>query len=132
MHKDGIEYFLYREEPIGLIEIIDGLDENAFIKVDTSNAALYFDPVTITGNCQCECSRNGIVAEEMNQIKMLIAHTVAQRSGFKDEMQEWYDRFPTGRFAKLDNVITIDRMLSELDSNYKRLSDFHNQAIRTA
>ncbi len=75
---------------------------------------------------------NEIITEEMNQIKMLIANTVAQRSALKDEMQEWYERFPTERFAKLDNLISIDGMLSELDSNYKRLWDFHNRAIRTA
>lgn len=75
---------------------------------------------------------NEIITEEMNQIKMLIANTVAQRSALKDEMQEWYERFPTERFAKLDNLISIDSMLSELDSNYKRLWDFHNRAIQTA
>lgn len=74
---------------------------------------------------------NEIITEEMNQIKMLIANTVAQRSALKDEMQEWYERFPAARFAKLDNLISIDGMLSELDSNYKRLWDFHNRAIQT-
>ena len=67
-----------------------------------------------------------IITEEMNQVKMLIANTVATRNALKDEMQEWYERFPTQRFVKLDNLIMIDSMLSELDSNYKRLWDFHN------
>lgn len=75
---------------------------------------------------------NEIITEEMNQIRMLIANTVAQRIALKDEMQEWYDRFPAERFAKLDNLIFIDDKLSELDSNYKRLWDFHNRAIQTA
>lgn len=75
---------------------------------------------------------NEIITEEMKQIKMLIANTVAQRNALKDEMQEWYERFPTERFVKLDNLITIDGMLSELDSNYKRLWDFHNKTIRSA
>ncbi len=74
---------------------------------------------------------NEIITEEMNQIKMLIANTVAKRSALKDEMQEWYDRFPTERFVKLDNLITIDGMLSELDSNYKRLWDFHNKTRKS-
>jgi len=69
---------------------------------------------------------NEIITEEMKQIKMLIANTVAQRNAIKDEMHEWYERFPTERFTKLDNLITIDGMLSELDSSYKRLWDFHN------
>jgi len=67
-----------------------------------------------------------IITEEMKEIKMLIANTVAERNAIKDEMQEWYERFPTERFIKLDNLITIDGMLSELDSSYKRLWDFHN------
>jgi len=69
---------------------------------------------------------NEIITEEMKQIKMLIANTVAQRNAIKNEMKEWYERFPTERFVKLDNLITIDGMLSELDSSYKRLWDFHN------
>ncbi|HHD79963.1 MAG TPA: hypothetical protein ENK90_02225 [Epsilonproteobacteria bacterium] len=69
---------------------------------------------------------NEVITEEMKQIKMLIANTVAQRNAIKNEMQEWYERFPTERFIKLDNLIAIDGMLSELDSNYKRLWDFHN------
>ena len=75
---------------------------------------------------------NEIITEEMQQIKMLIANTVAQRNALKNEMQEWYEHFPSERFAKLDNLITIDGMLSELDSNYKRLWDFHNQSMQTA
>jgi hypothetical protein len=75
---------------------------------------------------------NEIITEEMYQIKMLIANTVAQRNALKEEMQEWYERFPTERFRKLDNLITIDGMLSELDSNYKRLWDFHNKPIQSA
>lgn len=74
---------------------------------------------------------NEIITEEMNEIKVLIANTVAQRNVLKDEMQEWYEHFPTERFVKLDNLITIDGMLSELDSSYKRLWDFHNKAIQT-
>lgn len=75
---------------------------------------------------------NEIITEEMQQIKMLIANTMAQRNALKSEMQEWYERFPKERFARLDNLITIDGMLSELDSHYKRLWDFHNQAVHTA
>ena len=68
-----------------------------------------------------------VITEEMDQIKKLIAHTVATRSLLKNEMEEWYNRFPSERFVKLDNLIMIDGMLSELDSNYKRLWDYHNR-----
>lgn len=73
-----------------------------------------------------------IITEEMNQVKMLIAHTVAMRNVLKAEMQTWYERYPSERFTKLDNLIMIDNMLSELDSNYKRLWDFHNKDKLTA
>lgn len=75
---------------------------------------------------------NEIITEEMKQIKMLIANTIAQRNAIKDEMQEWYERFPAERFAKLDNLIAIDGMLSDLDSHYKRLWDFHNSNTQRA
>lgn len=68
-----------------------------------------------------------VITEEMDQIKKLIAHTVATRNLLKNEMEEWYNRFPSERFVKLDNLIMIDGMLSELDSNYKRLWDYHNK-----
>ncbi|MDM5270897.1 hypothetical protein PGH07_01750 [Sulfurovum sp. zt1-1] len=68
-----------------------------------------------------------IITEEMLQLKQLIIKTISKRETLKDEMTEWYNRFPNERFAKLDNLIVIDSMLSELDSNYKRLWDFHNR-----
>ena len=69
---------------------------------------------------------NEVITEEMQQLRLLIAKTVAKRDALKDEMQEWYTHFPGNRFTKKDNLIMIDSMLSELDSNYKRLWDFHN------
>ncbi len=72
---------------------------------------------------------NEIITDEMYEVRNLIATTVATRNALKDEMEEWYARFPTERFIKLDNLIMIDGMLSELDSNYKRLWDFHNKNI---
>lgn len=68
-----------------------------------------------------------IITEEMHQLKQIIMKTISKRESLKDEMTEWYTRFPNERFAKLDNLIVIDSMLSELDSNYKRLWDFHNR-----
>ena len=71
-----------------------------------------------------------IITEEMLQLKQLIMKTISKRETLKDEMTEWYTRFPNERFAKLDNLIVIDSMLSELDSNYKRLWDFHNRKLQ--
>ena len=68
-----------------------------------------------------------IITEEMQQLKLLIMETISKREGLKKEMTNWYVKFPNVRFEKLDNLIVIDSMLSELDSNYKRLWDFHNR-----
>lgn len=73
-----------------------------------------------------------IITEEMHQLKQLIIQTISKRETLKDEMTEWYTRFPNERFAKLDNLIVIDSMLSELDSNYKRLWDFHNRKAKSS
>jgi hypothetical protein len=73
-----------------------------------------------------------IITEEMLQLKQLIMKTISKRETLKDEMTEWYTRFPNERFAKLDNLIVIDSMLSELDSNYKRLWDFHNRKLQSS
>lgn len=56
MYKDGIDIFYIGKEPIGLAEIINGLNENAYVKVDTANSANYLDPGTASGSCECECS----------------------------------------------------------------------------
>ncbi|HFS85372.1 MAG TPA: hypothetical protein ENK72_02010 [Epsilonproteobacteria bacterium] len=69
------------------------------------------------------------MTEEMIQLKHLIMETVSKREQLKAEMSEWYERFPGKRFTKIDNLISIDALLSELDSNYKRLWDFHNRHL---
>ena len=75
---------------------------------------------------------NETVTKEMTQIKLMITETVAKRESLKIEMKEWYDRFPSKKFAKLKDLIVIDSILSELDSHYKRLWDFNNQQITSA
>jgi uracil phosphoribosyltransferase len=69
-----------------------------------------------------------IITDEMHQLKQLIIETISKREKLKDEMEEWYNRFPQDRFSKADNLIVVDSMLSELDSHYKRLWDFHNRS----
>ena len=73
-----------------------------------------------------------IITEEMHQLRQLIIQTISKRETLKHEMTEWYTRFPNERFAKLDNLIVIDSMLSELDNNYKRLWDFHNRQAKSS
>jgi hypothetical protein len=68
-----------------------------------------------------------VVTNEMEQIRNMIAHTVARRNALKEEMQDWYERFPDARFSKLKDLIAIDNVLSELDTHYKKLWDFHNR-----
>jgi len=67
-----------------------------------------------------------IITKEMHEIRGLIAQTVAKRNALKAEMQEWYDRFPNERFGKFKDLIAVDGVLSQLDSHYKQLWDFHN------
>lgn len=64
---------------------------------------------------------------EMEQIRLMIAETVAKRNVIKNEMQEWYERFPSERFGKSRELIVIDNVLSELDSHYKQLWDLINK-----
>lgn len=56
MEKDSINIYYIGKDSIGLSEIINGLKEDAFIKVDSSNSSIYLDPGTATGSCACECS----------------------------------------------------------------------------
>ena len=67
-----------------------------------------------------------IVTQEMQEVRRLIAETVAKRNALKLEMQEWYERFPTERFAKFKDLIAVDGVLSQLDTHYKQMWDFHN------
>lgn len=67
-----------------------------------------------------------IITKEMEEIRGLIAQTVAKRNALKTEMQEWYERFPNERFGMLKELIATDGVLSQLDTHYKQLWDFHN------
>ena len=67
-----------------------------------------------------------IITKEMQEIRGLIAQTVAKRNALKTEMEEWYERFPNERFGKFKDLIATDGVLSQLDTHYKHLWDFHN------
>lgn len=67
-----------------------------------------------------------LITKEMNEIKIMIASTCAKREALKNDMQTWYDKFPTKKYERLNELIITDSVLSELDSNYKRLWDFNN------
>lgn len=66
------------------------------------------------------------ITNEMQQIKMMISQTFAKRESLKSEMERWYEEHPGERFSNLQELIIVDSKLSELDSHYKRLWDFHN------
>jgi hypothetical protein len=84
------------------------------------------DAIINHGTIKNEMAKDEVVTEEMQQIRNMIIRTVSQREALKSEMQEWYERFPGTRFGKLDKLANIDAMLSQLDSNYKRLWDYYN------
>jgi hypothetical protein len=66
-----------------------------------------------------------IITNEMAEIRTLIAETVAKRNALKLEMEHWYES-NSQRFPNANELITVDSTLSELDSHYKRLWDYHN------
>lgn len=66
-----------------------------------------------------------IITSEMEEIRRLIVETVAKRNTLKMEMQHWYES-NSKRFPNVNELITVDSTLSELDSHYKRLWDYHN------
>ena len=68
-----------------------------------------------------------VVTEEMQQVRHMIANTVAKREALKAEMQEWYERSSNERFSKIKDIIAIDNVLCELDTHYKTMWDFHNK-----
>ncbi len=69
-----------------------------------------------------------IITAEMEEIRHLIAQTAAKRNALKIEMEEWY-KSNTKRFNRTNELIIVDSTLSELDSHYKRLWDYHNAKI---
>lgn len=56
LNKDNIDVYFIGKEPMKLKEIVKGMKENSFIKVDTSNSDTYLDPGTGSGNCECGCT----------------------------------------------------------------------------
>lgn len=56
MEKDGMDIYYIGKEPLGVSEIIQGMQDNIYTKVDISNAATYLDPGTMSGSCECGCS----------------------------------------------------------------------------
>lgn len=67
-----------------------------------------------------------IITAEMDEIRLLIAKTVAKRNFLKLEMEDWYKTKMKIPFDRTNELITVDSTLSALDSHYKRLWDYHN------
>jgi len=70
-----------------------------------------------------------IITSEMNEIRRLIAETFAKRDLLKIQMEQWYEK-NSSRFDRTNELMTVDSTLSELDSHYKRLWDYHNGSAR--
>lgn len=56
LNKSGITVFYIGKEPVGLSEIVASIQEDKYIKVDSTNASTYLDPGTATENCTCGCN----------------------------------------------------------------------------
>lgn len=72
-----------------------------------------------------------IITTEMEEIRRLIVETVAKRNALKLEMEHWYES-NSKRFPNTNELITVDSTLSELDSHYKRLWDYHNSKSKAS
>lgn len=72
-----------------------------------------------------------IITNEMVEIRNLIVETVAKRNTLKREMEHWYEN-NSKHFPSTNELITVDSTLSELDSHYKRLWDYHNSRSRAS
>lgn len=56
MEKYGMEIYHIGKEVLGVSEIVKGLEENLYVKVNTMNADTYLDPGTASGSCECGCT----------------------------------------------------------------------------
>lgn len=72
-----------------------------------------------------------IITSEMEEIRHLIAQTASKRHTLKIEMEDWYQT-NNRRFPNTNELITVDSTLSELDSHYKRLWDYHNSKSKAS
>jgi len=57
LNSDDIDVYYIGKEPILLNDIVGKVQDNDFIKVDSSNYTKYLDPGTATENCECGCKK---------------------------------------------------------------------------
>ena len=70
------------------------------------------------------------ITAEMEEIRRLIVETVAKRNAIKLDMEQWYQN-NNERYDRTNELMTVDSTLSQLDSHYKRLWDYHNHRSNT-
>lgn len=70
------------------------------------------------------------ITAEMEEIRRLIVETVAKRNALKLDMEQWYQT-NNEHYDQANELITVDSTLSQLDSHYKRLWDYHNPRSNT-
>ena len=58
LSKDNIDVYSIGSEPMGLDEIVQGLQSGSFIHVTPENASDYLDGGTASGDCSCGCSHD--------------------------------------------------------------------------
>lgn len=56
MINNGIDVYHIGKTGMPLGDVVNGLNEERFVLVNSSNASKYLDPGTSSGNCQCGCS----------------------------------------------------------------------------
>lgn len=58
LEREGVGVYYVGKEPMTLSDIVEGLQGDTFVKVDSSNSKTYLDPGTASGTCGCGCSHD--------------------------------------------------------------------------
>ncbi len=56
LNKENINVHYIGKSPMDLTEIVKNVQQNNFIKLDSTNASIYLDAGTATDTCECTCS----------------------------------------------------------------------------
>jgi predicted Fe-Mo cluster-binding NifX family protein len=58
LESDGIDVYYLGKEPLFIYQVIDGVKEGRFVKVEQNNASTYLDPGMPSGSCECGASHD--------------------------------------------------------------------------
>ncbi|HHD79962.1 MAG TPA: hypothetical protein ENK90_02230 [Epsilonproteobacteria bacterium] len=56
MHKEGMSIYYIGKTQLGVSEIVRGVQNDDYTKVDSNNTSTFLDPGTTSGSCECGCT----------------------------------------------------------------------------